>query len=199
VANYSAARSLQDLGVGGVQTLMTQLQAGMEFGAVREQQVGESKLLVLSGRWTGVARKEYFQAAEDPNSPLPEYVPDYVRIYVDAQAMLPRRIQYLKKHPDPEIRQVRPMSTTDFREIVLNADVPEATFTFRQPEGEEVPEKDITSETIDLIRQIAQGNQPPVTPESAEEPANPESPKTQTVPDSQSAADSPATPKTNEE
>lgn len=166
IPNYSAARSLQDLGVGGLQTLITQLQTGMEFGQVLEQKAGETSLLVLSGRWTTKAKEEYFQLPADSTAALPEYIPDYVRIYIDATAMLPRRIQYLKKHPNPERQQVRPMSTMDLRNIVLNGEINEAAFTFRQPEGETIPEVDLTAQTIESIKQIAA---PPTTePESRE-------------------------------
>ncbi len=160
--NYSSAKSLQDLGVGGLQTLMSNLQAGMEFGAVREQQVGNSKLLILSGRWTPKSRKDIFQLPDDSTAPLPEYVPDFVRIYVDAEAMLPRRVQYLKRHPNPEQKQIRPLVTLDFRSFKTNVEVLDQTFEFVRPDDEKIPESDLTTQVIESIKQTA-GAQPPAT------------------------------------
>jgi outer membrane lipoprotein-sorting protein len=153
--NFSAARSLQALGVGGLQTLVSQIQAGMEFGTVMEQQSGNSRLLVLSGRWTAQARKDYFGVADDSAAVLPEYVPDYVRIYFDADVLLPRRIEYLKKHPDPEQKQIRPVVVLDFRRIEINSGISDETFQFKHPAGDPIPEVDLTAQVIDSIKQIA--------------------------------------------
>ena len=171
IPNYSAAKSLQDLGVGGLQTLMAQLQAGMDFGMVREQERSGTKLLILSGRWSAKARKEYFQLPDDPNAQLPDYIPDYVRIYIDADANLPRRIQYLKKHPNPEQKQVLPLVTIDLRNIVLNTEIDEAVFTFRQPDGAALPEIDLTSQVIEGLKQIGAGtdSEAPGAPAAAKE------------------------------
>lgn len=173
IPNYSAAKSLQDLGVGGLQTLMAQLQAGMDFGMVREQERGGTKLLVLSGRWSTKALKEYFQLPDDPNAQLPDYIPDYVRVYIDADANLPRRIQYLKKHPNPEQKQVLPLVTIDLRNIALNTEIEEAVFTFRQPDGAALPEIDLTSQVIEGLKQIGAGanSATPTAPGAADETA----------------------------
>ena len=152
IPNYSSAKSLQDLGVGGLQTLVANLQAGMEFGAVREQLVGNTKLLVLSGRWTQKSLTDIFQLPEDTEARLPEYVPDFVRIYVDAETMLPRRVQYLKKHPNPEQKQIRPLVTLDFRSFKANVQVTDQTFEFVRPEDEKLPEADLTSQVIESIK-----------------------------------------------
>ncbi|HIE96172.1 MAG TPA: hypothetical protein EYG03_21850 [Planctomycetes bacterium] len=161
--NYSEAQSLQALGVGGLQTLIAQLQVGMEFGTVMEQQSGNQRLLVLSGRWSAQARKEYFGLADNPAAVLPEYIPDYVRIYVDADALLPRRIEYLKKHPDPEQKQIRPAVVLDFRRIEINSTISEDTFQFKLPDGEPISEVDLTAQVIESIKQIAAQDAPPET------------------------------------
>ncbi|MEQ9412024.1 MAG: hypothetical protein RIK87_30210 [Fuerstiella sp.] len=155
VPNYSAATSLQDLGVGGMQALMSQLQVGMDFGVVQEQQISSKKLLVLSGRWNKKTRTELFQIPDDADTQLPEYIPDYVRIYVDAESMLPRRIQYLKKHPDPEQKQIRPLVTLDLRNLVLNAPVDDGVFEFQRPDEPDLEEIDLTSQVIDGIKRTA--------------------------------------------
>ena len=155
VSGYGTVKGLQDLGVGGLQALMANLQAGMEFGAVREQTVGNTKLLVLSGRWTKQSRKDIFKIPEDSDASLPDYLPDYVRLYIDAEAMLPRRVQYLKKHPNPEQKQIRPLITLDFRALKPNVAVQDSTFEFVRPEDEKVVETDLTSQVIDTIKATA--------------------------------------------
>lgn len=153
--NYSAAQSLQALGVGGLQTLVAQMRAGMEFGAVMEQRSGDKRYLVLSGRWSAQARKDYFGLTDDPAAMLPEYIPDYVRIYFDADELLPRRIEYLKKHPIPEQKQIRPAVVLDFRRIAINSAISEDTFQFKHPDGDPIPEVDLTAQVIESIKQIA--------------------------------------------
>ena len=155
IENYSAAKSLQDLGVGGLQALMSRLQTGMDFGAVQEQQVGDTKLLVLYGRWSEKTLKELFGIEDPKNAVLQEFIPDYVRVYVDSSTMLPRRIQYLKKHPDPERKQVRPVVTLDLRQLKLNEPVDDSTFEFQRPAGDDLKDEDLTNEVIDTIKQIA--------------------------------------------
>lgn len=166
IPNYSAATSLQDLGAGGLQTLMSQLQTGMEFGAVQEQRVGNVDMLVLYGRWNEKTRKDVFQIADNPDAVLPEYIPDYVRVYVTAESMLPRRVQYLKKYPDPEVKQIRPIVTLDLRDIKPNEEVAGETFEFQRPADLTVQEVDLTSQVIDGIKRAAA---PPE--EAAAEPA----------------------------
>ncbi|MEZ6128033.1 MAG: hypothetical protein R3C59_05090 [Planctomycetaceae bacterium] len=163
--NYSAARSLQDLGVGGLQTLMSQLQVGMDFGEVREQPAGETNLLVLAGRWNQKTRQEIF-GLQDASAALPDYIPDYVRVYVDAAAGLPRRIQYLKKHPNPEESKVRPVVTLDLRNIKLNETVSDDTFQFDRAADDDIKEQDLTAQVIEGIKKVAT----PETPAAPEQP-----------------------------
>ena len=159
--DINSAQMLEDLGTGGLQALIARLQTGMEFGTVREQTVGQTRLLLLSGRWTEEARQEYFNITS-PEQPLPEWLPDFVRLYVDADALLPRRIQYLKKHPNPAEKLVRPLITLDFRKMSINDALPEDWFVFSAPEG--LPEDDLTQQTIRSIKQAAN----PATSGSAE-------------------------------
>ncbi len=165
-----ATRMLQDLGAGGLQKLLAKLQAVMEFGPVAEQTIGETRFLVLTGRWTEESRRDFFNAP-DATTPLPDFIPDFVRVYVDAEELIPRRIQYLKKHPDPAQTLVRPLVTLDFRKLSLNEPVPEETFVFKAPEG--VVEENLTKQVIQQIQQLAKakeeqaaGNGDPAAPDA---------------------------------
>ena len=129
IDNYSTANSLQDLGVGGLQTLMARLQTGMDFGPVQEQEMADRKFLVLSGRWSEETRLEVFRIPEQNlELPLPGHIPDYVRIYVDAASQLPRRIQYLKRFPDPKQNRVRPLVTLDLLNVSSSPTIDDTTF-----------------------------------------------------------------------
>ncbi len=132
----------------------------MEFGSVMEQESGNQRYFVLSGRWSAQARKDYFGLTDDPAAVLPEYIPDYVRIYIDADALLPRRIEYLKKHPNPEQKQIRPAVVLDFRRINIKPAISGDTFQFKLPDGEPIPEVDLTAQVIANLKQIAAGAAP---------------------------------------
>lgn len=155
---FSRDRIFEDLGVGGLQTLLARLEAGMEFGKVREQTVGDTRLLVVSGRWTRESLETYFQL-KDPSAPRPSWLPDYVRVYIDADAHLPRRIQYLKKHPNPEVKQVRPLLVLDFRDMTVNGTMEGDPFRLDAPSG--LAELDDTQKIIETIRKVAAGTAEP--------------------------------------
>jgi hypothetical protein len=152
--SYKANQVLEDLGVGGMQSLLARVQMGMDFGKVREQTVGGTRFLVLTGRWSQKQRQEIFNI-NDPEAPLPDFIPDYIRIYIDAEANLPRRVQYLKSSPDPARKLVRPMITLDFRQLSLNEAIADEVFTF-DADDEGLVEEDLTPEVIDNIKQLTQ-------------------------------------------
>jgi outer membrane lipoprotein-sorting protein len=153
--NENNLQNLQSLGVGGLQALISQLQAGMEFGAAQQQTLGDKKLIVLSGRWNQKTRKDVLGLTDDRDAQLPDYLPDFVRVYVDADQMLPVRIQYLKKHPAADVKQVRPLVTLDFRSIKRNVQIPEGTFDFQRPDDKDLVEVDQTEQIIEGIKQLS--------------------------------------------
>lgn len=157
--NYSSATSLSDLGVGGMQTLLAQLQVGMEFGAVIEQDTARGKMLVVSGRWNEKTRTEIFKLPPDSDAPLPDYIPDYVRVFVEEKSMTPARIQYVKRHPNPEVKRIQPLATLDFANLKPLKDVPASVFEFERPDDEEITEVDLTGEVVESIKKAAEGTE----------------------------------------
>lgn len=151
VSQYDATRAVQDLGLGGFSALIARLQNTMEFSRVRTEQIGNAEFLVVTGRWNRDVRQRMFQLPDDAVVIPQEFIPEFVRLYIDARTLLPRRIQYLKHFPDPSQKQWRPLVTIDLRQIVLNDTVDDAKFAFSAPEG--VVEEDITEMTIQGIRQ----------------------------------------------
>jgi outer membrane lipoprotein-sorting protein len=150
---YDPARALQDLGLGGLNALFARLETSMEFSKVRRERQGEASYLILTGRWNQKFRKEVFQIADDVEVLPQEFLPEYVRIYIDEATTLPRRIQYLKRSQNPGQKLIRPIITLDLREIVLNEAVDDSRFVFTPPEN--VREDDITEQTVQSILQAA--------------------------------------------
>jgi outer membrane lipoprotein-sorting protein len=169
VPNETSVKSLQSLGVGGLQTLMSQLQVGMDFGEVREMKTETDGRLVLVGRWNLKTRKEVFNLTDDPKAVLPDYIPDFVRLYVDSEKLLPLRIQYLKKHPVQN--QARPIVNLDFRNFALNFkmddEVAAHMFEFVREKDDEIKEVDLTGSVIDAIKKLATIVPVEETPEEA--------------------------------
>jgi len=166
---YDPKNAAMDLGVGGLRGLISRLQASMEFAPVKSLTVGERQVFEVTGRWNERIKKDVFKVPEGTLvDPRPQ-VPEYVRVYVDAETMLPRRIQFLKRSMNPAEKMVRPLITFDLRNVVLNEAVDDQTFKFTAPEN--VPEEDQTEQVIQLIQQsINPTAQPDQVPGSAESP-----------------------------
>lgn len=165
---YDPKNAAMDLGVGGLRGLISRLQTTMEFGSIKSVKAGERNLYEVTGRWNENVRKEVFKIPEGSLVDPRPHVPEYCRIYVDVETMLPRRIQFLKRNVEANAKLVRPMLSLDLRNIVLNETVDDQLFTFTPPEG--VKEEDLTQETIDLIQK---STQPPATEEATEQKSEP--------------------------
>ena len=177
VPNKDGLLNLQSLGVGGLKALMANLRNGMEFGTVTEQDGEKNTFLVLAGRWDESTRTKIFKVPAESAAVLPAYIPDYVRVFVEKTTMLPWRIQYLKKHPNPEVKKVRPIMTIDFRGMKRVENPDANAFVFEPPElkeGEELDEVDVTGQVILGLQQLTGATQKTQTePETAEQaPAN---------------------------
>lgn len=154
--SYDPKNAAMDLGVGGLRGLVSRLQTTMEFAPVKLIKVGERSVYEVTGRWSEKVRKEIFKVPEDSIiDPRPE-VPEYVRVYVDVESMLPRRIQFLKRSLSPAEKLVRPLITLDLRNMVVNEAVEDATFVFQTPEGAQ--EEDQTEQVIQMIQQSIQAD-----------------------------------------
>ena len=162
VATYDPKNAAMDLGVGGLRGLISRLQTTMEFGPVKSVKAGERNLYEVTGRWSEKVRKEVFQIPEGSLVDPRPHVPEYCRVYVDVETMLPRRIQFLKRNVETNPKLVRPMLSLDLRNIALNETVEDQLFAFTPPEG--VKEEDLTQEVIDMIQK---STQPPESPDAA--------------------------------
>ena len=150
-SSYDPKNAAMDLGIGGLRGLISRLQTSMDFAAAKPLKVGERELLEVTGRWNQRVRSEVFRMPDGAVTIPQPYLPEYVRVFVDAQTLLPRRIQYLKRSLDPTQNLVRPMITLDLRNLVLNETVDDQLFVFKAPEN--TPEEDLTQQVIQAIQQ----------------------------------------------
>lgn len=169
---YDVKNAVMDLGVGGLRGLISRLQTTMEFAPVKSITVGDRKVYEVTGRWSERIRKEVFKVPEGSIVDPRPYVPEYTRVYVDAETMLPRRIQFLKRSMDPTAKMVRPLITLDFRNLVINEPVNDEAFVFKTPE--KAVEVDETENVIQMIQQsLKPASTAPAAPTAAGTPAAP--------------------------
>lgn len=151
-----------ELGLGGLPAMLASLEQTMTFDAPKQEQIDGKPFTVIEGTW----KKEYAdrlrgQDAKE-STPLPDHVPDLVRIFLD-ENRFPHRILYLKRHPGREI--YRPMVTLDFLKIVLKASVDDAEFHFVPPKGKLA--NDITN---DYIKRLKSASAPRQTDTGSKQP-----------------------------
>ncbi len=172
---YDVKNAAMDLGIGGLRGLVSRLQTTMEFAPVKTISVGDRKVYEVTGRWSERIRKEVFKVPDGSIVDPRPHVPEYTRVYVDAETMLPRRIQFLKRSMDPTAKMVRPLITLDFRNLVINEPVNDEAFVFKTPE--KAVEVDETENVIQMIQQsLKPTSTEPAAPAAAGAPGTPAEP-----------------------
>jgi hypothetical protein len=133
-----------ELGFGGLPGLFASIEKSMLFVKQSEETYDGRKLVVIEGGWKPELLKAW--RGNNPDSPLPDYVPSRVRLYFDANTLFPRRILYLGRTPE---QSLRPIVSLDFTEVQTNIPLAADLFKFKQPEG--VFPEDLTD---DFLKQI---------------------------------------------
>jgi len=139
-----------DLGLGGIEALLTSLERTMTFTLRRERQVQGRPFVIIEGSWNATFLETLTDDRRPSSGELPEYIPDRVRIYFDKTTQFPHRIVYMKKQPDRE--GLRPMVSLEFRKVEVNATIDDSVFVFKAGKGVQV--QDVTNEFIKQVRQI---------------------------------------------
>ncbi len=140
-----------DLGLGGLSGLMKSLDSTMSFTQLRAEKDQEATLLVLQGTW----KPEFLANWQSGGAKeLPPFVPDALRLSLDAETLFPRRFLYLKRAGDQE--SLRPYVRLEFQDVKLDGEVDEAEFEFT-PTEDLVPE-DVTTLYIDQLKRRAAAN-----------------------------------------
>lgn len=151
------------LGVGGLPALLAALERSMTFEAIRELEEDGRKYSVIQGRWSD----DYLNrlTGGKPDTPLPSYIPDHVRIYFDSEANFPTRILYLRR-TEPEAKTFTAILSLEFTDIVLDAPVSEELFQYTP--GPTIDVRDRTGEYLKLIDEAARKSRAdgsvPITP-----------------------------------
>ena len=136
---------MADLGLGGLKALMAALEDGMDFDSIRETEIDGKKFLIVTGQWKESVLGKLGLKRDSPEMRSQEQIPDSVRVFLEADRYFPRRIMYLKRHPQEDL--VRPLVTLDLLNVKLNPAVSDAEFDYEPPE--EVPQVDDTREFIE--------------------------------------------------
>lgn len=149
--NIDTNQLLADLGLGGVPGLLVSMKKRMVFKGVRNETIDGKEFVVIQGRWTDEQLSRFIPGNEQPDPLLPDFLPEYVRLYFEADTLFPRRVLYLKRHPNPEQKLARPMITLDFSNVVINGDVDNSLFSFNATATKN--QTDITDNLIKALRQ----------------------------------------------
>ena len=153
--NDPRAKLIAGLGMGGVPALLAALEQAMIFDAMTTDEIEGHSFFVIQGRWNDDYLARFGGSG---GRPLPDYVPDHVRLYIDQETLFPARILYLKQVTgnvaEPGARKYRAMLALEFSDIVLDGPVSEEDFRYRPPG--EIETRDRTKELLDLIEKATQ-------------------------------------------
>ena len=171
--NVPDAELTAELGLGGLSGLFASLERTMTFDAMKQDEVEGHSRTVVQGQWKSNVVSRW---KRKPDDPLPAFVPDMVRIFVDSNTLFPERIVYLKKQTEKDKKGYRALISFQFKNVVLDAAIDEQEFTF-VPLDDVVPE-DVTRQFLDRITKSQENADPsaasatPTTkPKSAKSPS----------------------------
>lgn len=153
--NHPKALLIAGLGVGGVPALLAALEEAMVFEAKATEDVDGHSFHVIQGRWNDDYLARFGGAR---GKPLPDYVPDHARLYIDQETLFPTRILYLKQvtgnDTEPGARKYKALLSLEFSDIVLDGPVNEENFRYRPPG--DIETRDRTKEFLDMIEKATQ-------------------------------------------
>ena len=134
-----------ELGLGGLPALLASLEQSMKFDSLSQEKVNGKSFTVIGGSWSE-ATLQTFKA--NTGNRQTSHIPDSVRIYLEPGILFPRRIDFLKKHKDPEETEV--IAELDFLDIVINDHLDDHQFEFELPNG--VRTIDVTNEYLRQLK-----------------------------------------------
>ena len=145
--NIAETSLIAHMGVGGLPSLLAALERSMTLEAMRELEADGSRYTVIQGRWKDRVLNRF--KLGDEKVQLPEYVPDHVRIYFDAETSFPTRILYLKE-TEPGSRKFTALLSLEFLDVVLDAPVSDDLFQYTPAESTQV--RDRTRDFLEMIK-----------------------------------------------
>lgn len=160
---------IADLGLGGVPALLASFERVMRFNGIRQETLRNHPVDVIQGTWAELVAKRWQipgQQPSNPAAPLPAFIPDLARIYLDRESGFPHRIMYLKKIPGKDT--LRPLLTLDFLDVALNQPIDKTEFDYSPPSGIKV--QDLTPIYLQQLQppeSLAAPGAPPGAPPAA--------------------------------
>ena len=107
-----------ELGLGGLPAMLAALENTMVFTSMKQEEVDQQQFTVIEGKWKDEYRRQFQGgAAAEKDAPLPEFIPDRIRIFLSEGTLFPRRILYLKHRVKQNT--FRPMVSLDFTNVKL--------------------------------------------------------------------------------
>lgn len=143
---------IAELGLGGLPGLLASIERNISLEEQWETTIDDRTLVVVEGTWKETFRRRVAPNLP-PNQPLPQWVPDRIRIYFEQDSLFPRRIRYLKRNV---LNVHHPMVTLDFVDVEWNSEVDPAAFTFVPPE--KVVAEDVTQA---YLKEFTKAEAPP--------------------------------------
>lgn len=132
-----------ELGLGGLPGLLAGIQKSVQFEKQWEQDVNGETFVAIEGGWKKTFRSKFLGPDPADDQPLPPFVPDLVRVYLEQESLFPRRILYAKQDEDGKRR---PMVSLDFVSMEVNEPIAEDAFDYTPPE--KVARTDVTQAYI---------------------------------------------------
>lgn len=134
-----------ELGLGGLPALLASLEQSMKFDSLSQEKVNGKSFTVIGGSWSETTLQTF---KANTGNRQTSHIPDSVRIYLEPGILFPRRIDFLKKHKDPEETEV--IAELDFLDIVINDHLDDHQFEFELPNG--VRTIDVTNEYLRQLK-----------------------------------------------
>ena len=148
--------SLTAVGVGGLPTIVRELNENFDFSTPTEAKLDQMPILRLEGTWNQAnllrllpKQKKDIEQGQAPNlSELPPHIPDRVAVSLGAHDLFPYRIEYFRNN-DRAGQGRGALMTVYFYNIRFDQKISEAYFDYRPGELEPV---DKTHEYIEKLK-----------------------------------------------
>ena len=141
-----------ELGIGGLPALLTSIERATVFQSVREEPIAGRACHLLEGTWKPDFLAELRGHFEYLGRSIENYLPELVRIHLDAETLFPVRISYWAATGSEGASKL-PLLTLEFTEVKINEPVSPVLFEFV---AAGLDETDVTEEFIQAIQAAAQ-------------------------------------------
>ncbi len=171
-ANLSTQIQVAELGIGGLPAILASIDRSMIGQKVTQEEVNGQMCQVFHGRWDRELLEKYKRAVPQQGAQLEAFLPDRVRVSFAADTLVPVKIVYLVALRDEKgaFQGERPVMTLEFKNIVLDKELPVDAFDYTLPAGAE--ERDMTQDYISMMKETSRAIEaaPPEKPKAPKSP-----------------------------